>query len=203
MARNNDVSIASSLVAAPISTPVASSAAAPPSAPTRTTTVENSNPAGSSSGSFPIHTIAILESDAGYTRWREDIDDWLILNNLKPFTDATKPRAAVAISNRLGYNSRQLVKKYRDAYKPQKMLDTIETNYKPKGSGLYTEYVRNLHSIVISSEGGVRQYEKDFRKVTAEISDLDDSLTLPEPYLIQLFLMGLAEAYEVFVSTYT
>ena len=66
------------------------------------------------------------------------------INNLKPFTDATRLRAAVAISNCLGYNGRQLVKKYRDTYKPQMMLDIIENNYKPKGPGLNTEYVRNL-----------------------------------------------------------
>ena len=82
-------------------------------------------------------------------------------------------------------------------------LTPLQKNYKPKGSGLYTELVRQLHSITISSERGVRQYEKDFRKVNAEIADLDNSLVLPEPYLIQLFLMGSGEVFEVFVTTYT
>ncbi len=63
--------------------------------------------------------------------------------------------------------------------------------------------MRQLHSITISSEGDVRQYEKDFRKVNVEIADLDNSLVLPEPHLIQLFLMGLGEVFEDFVTTYT
>ena len=83
------------------------------------------------------------------------------------------------------------------------MLDKIKVNYKPKGSGLYTKLVRQLHGISITSEGGIRQYEKDFRKVNAKINDLDAALTIPEPYLIQLFLIGLGQAYDIFVSTYT
>lgn len=83
------------------------------------------------------------------------------------------------------------------------MLDTIANNYKPKGSGLYTELMRQLLSITIKPEGGVRQYEKDFRKVNAEIADLDSRSVLPESFLIQLFLMGLGDSFEVFMTTYT
>lgn len=155
----------------------------------------------SSNGGFSLQSIAILESSTGYNRWLEDMDDWLQLNRYSPFTDTTKRGASSAIRNRLGYNGRQLIKSVIGD--PQAMLDTIAKNYKPKGSGLYTELVRQLLGITIEPEGGVRQYEKDFRKVNAEIADLDPNSLLPQAFLVQLFLMGLGDSFEVFVTTYT
>ena len=64
------------------------------------------------------------------------------------------------------------------------MLNKIKVNYKPKGSELYTKLVRQLYDILITSEEGIRQYEKDFRKVNAKINDLDATLTILEPYFI-------------------
>ena len=74
-------------------------------------------------GSFPLTSIAILESSTGYTRWSKDISDWLVLNNLHPFSPTTNPKACVAIRQRLGYNGRQLIKK--DGGDPQAMLNTV------------------------------------------------------------------------------
>ena len=82
------------------------------------------------------------------------------------------------------------------------MLNAIDAYYKPTGSELYTELVRQLHNININLEKDVRQYEKDFRKVNVEIVDLNDSLSLSESYLIQLFLMRFDETYDVFMITY-
>ena len=161
------------------------------------------NQSQSGGGSFPLTSIAILESSVGYTRWRQDIKGWLVLNNLLPFTETTKLKACVAIFQRLGYSGRQLTETDYDNEDPQAMLDAIAKYYKPKGSGLYTELIRQLLGITLTSEGGVRQYEKDFRKVTAEIASLHKSLALPEPFLIQLFLMGLGDSFDVFVTTYT
>ena len=48
------------------------------------------------------------------------------------------------------------------------MLNIIDKHYKSKESNLYTELVRQLHSITIGEED-IRQYEKNFRKVNAEI----------------------------------
>ena len=118
------------------------------------TTLEPSFGGSSGGGSFPLNSIKVLEAGSGYTKWREEIDDWMILNNLYPFTEATVLKASVVIRYRLGYNGRSLIK---DVDKdPQVMLDKIAANYKPKGSGLYTELVRQLHGITITTEGGVR-----------------------------------------------
>ena len=151
------------------------------------------------SGSFPLSSIEIPESISDYAIWKEDMIDWLVYNNLKPFTDATQNEACKAICQRLDRNGRDLVRPHND--NPQAMLDAIEEHYKFERSRLYTELVRQLHSITIG-EGGVRQYEEDFRKVNAEIAILDPSLKLPQPYVIQLFLMGLGDPYEAFVTTY-
>ncbi|KAF6238819.1 hypothetical protein HO173_003326 [Letharia columbiana] len=125
-----------------------------------------------------------------------------MLNNLLPFTGTTKLKAYITIFQRLGYSGRQLTETNYDNEDPQAILDAIAKYYKPKGSGLYTELIRQLLSITLTSEGGVRQYEKDFRKITAEIASLHKSLALPEPFLIQLFLIGLGDSFNIFVTTY-
>ena len=61
-------------------------------------------------GSFPLTAITVLEERVGYEKWAEEIDDWLVLNNLKPFAPTTTIKVTTAIKNRLGYNARQIVK---------------------------------------------------------------------------------------------
>ena len=62
--------------------------------------------------------------------------------------------------------------------------------------------MRQLHNININFEKDVRQYEKDFRKINIEIINLNDSLSLSKPYLIQLFFIKFDEIYDVFVTIY-
>ena len=124
-----------------------------------------------------------------------------MLNNLQSFIDIIKPKAYVIIRQRLNYVNRQFIKKHNG--NPQTMLNVIDVYYKPTSSELYIELVRQLHSINISPEGNVRQYEKDFHKVNVEIINLNDSLSLPESYLIQFFLIRLDKAYDVFMIIYT
>ncbi len=60
-------------------------------------------------GAFPLNSIAVLESNLGYRRWKQDINNWLVLNNLIPFNAATNHRASTAIFHRLGDSGRELV----------------------------------------------------------------------------------------------
>ena len=50
----------------------------------------------------------------------------------------------------------QLIKKNKDTSKLQKILNLIKSNYKLRGSSLYTKYIRNLYSITISTKGGIK-----------------------------------------------
>lgn len=153
-------------------------------------------------GAFPLNSIAVLESNLGYRRWKQDINNWLVLNNLIPFNAATNHRASTAIFHRLGDSGRELVEAEFDNKDPQAMLDALAKDYQPKGTGLYRELVRRMFSLTLG-EGGVRQYEKDFRKVTSDINSLHKSLAIAEPLRILIFLMGLGESYDMFESSYT
>ena len=66
----------------------------------------------------------------------------------------------------------------------------------------YIEFVRQLHNININLEKSVYQYEKDFRKINIEIINLNNSLLLSKPYLIQLFLMKFDKIYNIFITIY-
>ena len=125
-----------------------------------------------------------------------------MLNNLTPFTPITEARAATAIFHRLGNSGRELVEVEFERKDPQAMLNTIAKDYQPKGTGLYRELVRRIFSLSLG-EGGVRQYEKDFRKVTSDITSLHKTLTIAEPLRILIFLMRLGDAYDMFESSYT
>ena len=57
-------------------------------------------------GSFPLTFIIILESIIGYIRWSEDINDWLMLNNLQSFIDIIKFKTYVVIRQRFNYVNR-------------------------------------------------------------------------------------------------
>ena len=52
-------------------------------------------------------------------------------------------------------------------------------------------------------EGGVRQYEKNFRKVIFDIISLYKSLAISKPLRILIFLMRLDDSYDMFESSYT
>ena len=125
-----------------------------------------------------------------------------MLNNLVPFNAITSHRACTAIFHRLGDSGRELVEAEFDDKDPQAMLDALAKDYQPKGTGLYRELVRRMFGLTLG-EGGVRQYEKDFRKVTSDITSLHKSLAIPEPLRILIFLMGLGDSYDMFESSYT
>ena len=123
-----------------------------------------------------------------------------MFNNLISFNDVIKSKTCEDIRQRFNYNDRDLVRPHNK--NPQAILDTINEHYKSKESGLYTELVRQLHSIIIGEEG-IRQYEKNFRKINVEIIQLNISLRLSQLYIIQLFLIDLDDPYDVFITTYT
>ena len=155
----------------------------------------------SSSGTFSLSSIKILEDQKGYTRWRRDIDDWLILNNLDPADgEVLQTKACTCIKNRLGINARALVADNKD---PTSIKVKIEEHYKPSGSGTYTELLKKLYSISLSTESSIDEYTRQFREVDTELKALDPEAAIKEPQLINLFLMNLGEAYDVFHTTFS
>ena len=151
-------------------------------------------------GSFPLTAITALEERVGYEKWAEEIDDWLVLNNLKPFTPTTSLKAVTAIKNRLGYNTRQIVKPEDN---PQTILDIIKANFKREGTGVYMELVRRFERLTLESCKDVAEYTTKFREVDSELKSLHNDFAMPEAYIIHRYLTGLGDAYQTFYSIYT
>ena len=82
------------------------------------------------------------------------------------------------------------------------MLNVIDIYYKFISFKLYIEFVRQLYNININFEKNVHQYEKDFRKINVEIVNLNDSLSLSKPYLIQFFFIKFDKIYDIFIIIY-
>ena len=151
------------------------------------------------SGSFPLHMIEELQGKNNYIKWTRKMDNWLIFNNLKPFTPATYLKAMTAMKDRMEPEAYHLVK---DETNPERAFRTLASKFKPEGTGVYTELVHRLHSITLESSKDINDYTRKFREVTNELTELHDDCGLPEPYLCHLFLMGLGEAYHTFFTVY-
>ena len=125
--------------------------------------------------------------------------DWLILNNLKPFTPTTMLKATTSIKNRLGLDVYTIVQDENDA---QTILNTIKKKYKPEGTGVYAELIHQLHGLTLESSKDIAEYTRKFREVSNELKSLHNDVALPEPYLCHLFFTGLGEAYQTFVTIF-
>ena len=58
---------------------------------------------------FPLNFIIILKFNLGYRRWKQNINNWLMLNNLVLFNAIISYRIYIAIFHRLENNDRELV----------------------------------------------------------------------------------------------
>ena len=153
-----------------------------------------------SGGAFPFSSIPLLESNDQYPKWRNQIDDALVLNRLDPYLTEQHERFAVtAIRSRCGYNARKIAQQAGN--KPDAVLAKLKEHYKPTGSGVYTDLIRRLGALHMGTQSA-DSYSKEFREIDIEIKEIDSTLALPEPYLVQLYLMGLSEAYNVFQTSY-
>ena len=82
------------------------------------------------------------------------------------------------------------------------MLDALIKNYQSKNTSLYRKLMRRIFDLTLG-EGGVRQYEKNFRKITFDIISLHKSLVISKSLRILIFLMRLDDSYDMFESSYT
>ena len=58
---------------------------------------------------FSLNFIIILKFNLGYRRWKQNINNWLILNNLVFFNAIISYRVCIAIFYRFEDNDRELV----------------------------------------------------------------------------------------------
>ena len=58
---------------------------------------------------FLLNFIAILKFNLKYRRWKQNINNWLMLNNLVLFNTIISHRVYIAIFYRLENNDRELV----------------------------------------------------------------------------------------------
>ena len=78
---------------------------------------------------FLLNFIIILKFNLGYRRWKQNINNWLILNNLIFFNAIISYRVYIAIFYRLENSDRELVEIEFDDKDSQIMLDVLIKNY--------------------------------------------------------------------------
>ena len=78
---------------------------------------------------FLLNFIVILKFNLGYRRWKQDINNWLMLNNLVLFNAIISHRVYIAIFYRLENSDRELVEVEFDDKDSQIMLDVLIKNY--------------------------------------------------------------------------
>ena len=62
--------------------------------------------------------------------------------------------------------------------------------------------MRRIFDLILEEER-VRQYEKNFRKVTFDIISLHKSLVISKSLRILIILIRLDDSYDIFESSYT
>ena len=126
----------------------------------------------------------------------------MILNNLVLFNTIISYRVYIAIFHRFENNDRELVEVEFDDKDSQIMLDALIKDYQSKSTSLYRKLMRRIFDLTLEEER-VRQYEKNFRKVTFDIISLHKSLVISKSLRILIFLMRLDDSYDMFESSYT
>ena len=180
----------------------------------------------SRSSGVSLSTIRLLESAENWLQWDQEIWDYLIIsgyndlltrNTIIPAATGTsaaaqlaheakieawqdkQDRARAAIRYRCGYNARTLIAQCTTALEA---LTILESNFRPYGSGVFTELCKRFYKLTLADCKSVTDYAERFRKVRNELILLHPTLTLPEPFVVQKFLHGLGPAYDMFQSTF-
>ena len=78
---------------------------------------------------FSLNFIVILKFNLRYRRWKQNINNWLMLNNIIFFNTIISYRVCIAIFYRLEDNDRELVEVEFDDKDSQIMLDILVKNY--------------------------------------------------------------------------
>ena len=125
-----------------------------------------------------------------------------MLNNLILFNAIISYRVYIAIFHRFGDSDRELIEVEFDDKDSQIMLDALIKNYQSKSTSLYRKLMRRIFDLTLEEEG-VRQYEKNFRKIIFDIISLHKSLVISKFLRILIFLIRLDDSYDMFESSYT
>lgn len=74
--------------------------------------------------------------------------------------------------------------------------------FEPDGNGVYMELLRRLHGLSLESCNDVAEYTRKFQEVHFELKSLHSDVAMPEPYLILIYLGGLGDGYQTFVTVF-
>ena len=163
---------------------------APPAAPVAAA------PTVSSSGGFPLTDINELKEQREWTKWSRQMQDWLILYNLWD-NPATVLRCCTAIKTRCGQNARDLIE---NIHTQEGIWDKLTKHYKPQGTGMYMELLTQWDLCVKTPDVSIEEYARKFKANLTEQQGVDESLKLPEPYVIHRFMRGLGDEWQNFMT---
>lgn len=165
-----------------------------------------------------LQSIAKLEDAEGWPLWKREMRDYLIYVDLYQYIeDPDLPahpiptaaarlahkrghnKACTAMRTRLGYNGYSLVENATNA---SEAWTRIESEHKPRGSGILNSMFLKLDSITLASCGNHSDYVNQYKKSVNELRDMSSHLQLDVNFLIYRFHSGLGTLYDSYVSHY-
>ena len=171
-----------------------------------------------------LQNIAKLESTAGWTKFNQEMKDYLAMNGFgdllgrnkdRPLDQGTlspkefeakqeawldkQERACAAVRSRLGYNAREEVK---DKAVLDEMFLGLKKRFRPTGSAIFQHLDRWYHELTLAECKGVSDFAENLREARNELLELDKTCVIGEPHFVNKFLAGLGPDYDIFLTSF-
>lgn len=170
-----------------------------------------------------LECIAKLESSIGWTRFDEEIRNYLRMNGYADLLDrhTTEPaqerltaakweekkdiwwekqqRAKGIVVHRLGRNAMKDVEK---ANTVDDMLEKLKEKYQPSGSAIFQKLDREYQELTLAHCKGVTDFSNKLREARDAIELLDKSCGIKEPHFINKFLRGLGPPWDIWLTSF-
>ena len=171
-----------------------------------------------------LQNIAKLESTAGWTKFNQEMKDYLAMNGFGDLLGRNKDRpldqgalspkefeakqetwldkqerACAAVRSRLGYNAREEVK---DKSVLDEVFLGLKKRFRPTGSAIFQHLDRRYHELTLAECKGVSDFAENLREARNELLELDKTCVIGEPHFVNKFLAGLGPDYDIFLTSF-
>jgi hypothetical protein len=82
------------------------------------------------------------------------------------------------------------------------LLKVLETDFKPKGKGLFNEIYNRWENVNLEDCKDVNDYCTQFDQIRTELSNLDPTCVFLRPILVKKFLQGLGSAFSAWEMSF-
>lgn len=81
-------------------------------------------------------------------------------------------------------------------------MDKLYQEYKPAGSAIFQDLDRRYTTLTLGDCTDIGDFAKQLRELHEELLQLDETVQIGNPNLINKFLMGLGDDYQSFLSIF-